>query len=142
MQIRAFEESDAASVTALWEKSFFNLSGHNAPSASIRRKLAYQRELFFVGVQDDKVVGTVIAGYDGHRGWLYSVAVAPEVRRNGLGTALLRHAESALRALGCAKINLQVMPTNSTVVGFYRGLGYDVEERISMGRLLEERTAA
>jgi ribosomal protein S18 acetylase RimI-like enzyme len=139
MQIRTFEESDTAAVTALWEQSFTNLRAHNAPSAAIRRKLDFQRELFFVGEDNGRIVGTVIAGYDGHRGWLYSVAVHPDVRRGGVGTSLLRHAEQALSELGCVKINLQVMPANAAVVEFYRTLGYDVEERISMGKLVEAR---
>jgi ribosomal protein S18 acetylase RimI-like enzyme len=139
MQIRTFEESDTAAVTSLWEQSLPNRTGHNSPAAAIRRKLEFQRELFFVGEDACRIVGTVVAGYDGARGWLYSVVVDPAVRRRGLGTLLLRHAEQALRDLGCAKINLQVMPDNAAVVGFYRTLGYDVEERISMGKRLEAR---
>jgi ribosomal protein S18 acetylase RimI-like enzyme len=100
----------------------------------IRQKLAYQRELFFVGECDGAIVGTVLAGYDGHRGWLYSVAVHPAYQRRGFGTALIRRAEGALAAIGARKINLQVRTSSATVLAFYRSLGYDVEERISMGK--------
>ena len=77
-----------------------------------------------------------MAGYDGHRGWLYSVAVCESVRRSGLATALVREAEQALYALGCRKVNLQVRTTNKSVVQFYESLGYVVEDRISLGRRL------
>ena len=82
------------------------------------------------------VIGSVMAGYDGHRGWLYSVAVQQTCKRGGVGTALVREAERALHALGCEKINLQVRAANEEVVQFYRALGYAVEDRISLGRRL------
>jgi ribosomal protein S18 acetylase RimI-like enzyme len=77
-----------------------------------------------------------MAGYDGHRGWLYSVAVRRDSKRAGIGRALIRHAEEALQALGCAKVNLQVRATNAEVVQFYERLGYAAEDRISLGRRL------
>jgi hypothetical protein len=85
------------------------------------------------------VVGTVVAGYDGHRGWLYRVAVDPRVQRRGLGTALVQHAEAALAALGCPKINLQVRTSNVAVIAFYRKLGWEVEELVSLGKLVPIR---
>ena len=75
-----------------------------------------------------------MAGYDGHRGWLYSLAVAPEARRRGLGSQLVVHAQSALAKLGCQKLNLQVRADNGEVAAFYQSLGFDIEERISMGK--------
>ena len=80
------------------------------------------------------MIGTILAGYDGHRGWLYSVAVHRDYRRQGLGASLVRYAEQALTALGCMKINLQITGGNDAVVGFYEALGYGVEPRISMGK--------
>ncbi|MHC5732249.1 MAG: GNAT family N-acetyltransferase, partial [Nostoc sp.] len=82
------------------------------------------------------ILGTIMAGYDGHRGWLYTVAVSPQYQRQGIGSKLVRHAESVLIAMGCLKINLQVRISNAEVVEFYRKLGYLVEERISMGKLV------
>ena len=75
-----------------------------------------------------------MAGYDGHRGWLYSVAVDPDHRRAGIGKAMVRQAERALRDLGCNKINLQVRERNASVVAFYESLGYSLEPVLGMGR--------
>jgi ribosomal protein S18 acetylase RimI-like enzyme len=98
--------------------------------------LAVQGDLFFVALINGIVVGTVMGGYDGHRGWIYSLAVSPETRRRGIGTALMRHAEQELARRGCPKINLQVLASNAGVVAFYQKLGYAVEERVSMGKVL------
>jgi ribosomal protein S18 acetylase RimI-like enzyme len=136
LEIRVFNEADEPAVAALWREVFPGEGGHNEPSRAIRDKLAYQRELFFVAVADGAVVGTLMAGYDGHRGWLYRVAVDPRHQRQGIGAALVRHAETELVALGCPKINLQVLATNAAVVAFYERMGYHVEERVSMGKRL------
>ena len=76
-----------------------------------------------------------MAGYDGHRGWIYSLAVAPRFRRRGIATALVHHVEQALAARDCPKINLQILPSNSAVIAFYHKLGYTLEDRISMGKI-------
>lgn len=136
MEIRPYIESDEQAVVALWREVFGYKEARNDPATSIRRKLAVQRELFFVAQVEGELAGTIMAGYDGHRGWIYSLAVAPRFRRHGLGTALMRHAEKALIDRGCPKINLQVMPTNAAVVAFYQKLGYNVEERVSMGKTM------
>ncbi len=127
-----------AQVIALWEKVFGYQSAHNQPALAIDKKLAVKDGLFFVAATGDTVVGTIMAGYDGHRGWIYSVAVSPAHQRQGIGTLLMTAAETALRNLGCLKINLQVMPNNEKVTAFYQSLGYDVEERISMGKKVAE----
>jgi ribosomal protein S18 acetylase RimI-like enzyme len=134
MNIRSFQEADTESVTTLWQTVFPDEPPHNAHAVTIRNKLQVQRELLFVGEIGGVVVGTVLAGYDGHRGWLYAVAVHPNYQRRGLGTLLVQHTEAALAATGCPKINLQVRSTNAAVVAFYQGLGYLAEERISMGK--------
>ncbi len=135
-EIRTFEESDTDEVIALWRAVFSYPAPHNQPERAIREKLARQRELFFVAVSELKVIGTVMAGYDGHRGWIYSLAVSAESRRHGIGTALVRHVEAELLALNCGKINLQILAHNEGVVEFYQRLGYAVEPRISMGKVL------
>ncbi|NMM77002.1 GNAT family acetyltransferase [Acidovorax sp. SRB_24] len=129
-----------AGVIALWNTVFGPQTGHNAPALSIAKKRALGNGLFFVCLDDGDgaVVGTTLAGYDGHRGWLYSVAVHPAHRGQGLGAALIRHAEQALAALGCMKVNLQIVEGNAAVAGFYATLGYRVEPRISMGKRLEQ----
>ena len=110
---------------------------HNEPRASIRRKLAVLPELLLVGYENGRLVATAMGGWDGHRGWLYQVAVAPEARGRGHGRAIVEVAEARLRELGCAKLNLQVLASNPAAVGFWRKLGYRVEERFSLGKLLE-----
>jgi ribosomal protein S18 acetylase RimI-like enzyme len=136
MDIRRFHESDIDAVIALWKTVFAYTEPRNDPAKVIRDKLAVQRDLFFVAVEDGAVVGTAMGGYDGHRGWVYSLAVDPDARRNGIGTALMRHVEQELAKRGCPKINLQVLASNAAVVAFYRKLGYAVEERVSMGKVL------
>ncbi|MFB3304003.1 GNAT family acetyltransferase [Pseudomonas sp. AMR01] len=123
-----------AQVVALWQEAFGYETAHNVPTLAIDKKLAVNDGLFFVATDKKTVIGTILAGYDGHRGWLYSVAVQADYRRRGLGASLVRHAEGALSALGCMKINLQITGGNDAVVGFYEALGYGVEPRISMGK--------
>ena len=123
-------------VIALWRTVFGYEAPHNSPELAIDKKLAVQDGLFFVAQEAGDVVGTVLAGYDGHRGWLYSVAVHPKMRQKGLGAELVRHAEQALSKLGCVKINLQILGGNATVAAFYEALGYAVEPRVSMGKIL------
>lgn len=80
-----------------------------------------------------------MAGYDGHRGWIYSLAVRPDHQSQGVGIKLMAHAEASLRELKCLKVNLQVLDTNEGVVEFYKKLGYLVEPRISMGKVLKSK---
>ncbi|MBT9301218.1 GNAT family acetyltransferase [Pseudomonas sp. TAE6080] len=127
-----------AQVAALWQQAFGYDTPHNRPELAIDKKLAVDDGLFFVATDKAAVIGTLMAGYDGHRGWLYSVAVHPDYRRQGLGASLVRHGEQALIALGCLKINLQINLGNDTVVGFYEALGYGVEPRISMGKKIAQ----
>jgi ribosomal protein S18 acetylase RimI-like enzyme len=134
--IRTYEEGDHDQVVALWRRVFPNARPHNDPAKSIALKQREQPELLFVAVDDGRVIGTTMAGYDGHRGWLYHVAVDPDRQGGGIGTQLVRHAERLLAERGCVKVNLQVESDNGGVVSFYKRLGYDVEERVSMGRLL------
>ena len=122
-------------VIALWETVFGYEDNHNKPDLAIDKKLAAQDGLFFVAVLDGTVIGSILAGYDGHRGWLYAVAVHPSHRNQGLGKALVRFAEEALTARGCLKINLQIIAGNPSVA-FYEALGYAVEPRVSMGKKL------
>ena len=93
-------------------------------------------DLLFVATDQGNVIGTAMAGYDGHRGWLYAVAVLPEYRRRGIGTDLVLHAINALRAAGCIKVNLQIRANNAAVRGFYESLGFDAEARLNMGLLI------
>jgi ribosomal protein S18 acetylase RimI-like enzyme len=136
MEIRPYRESDADAVIALWHEVFPITLPHHDPATSIRRKLAVDRELFLVAEIDGAVAGTAMGGYDGHRGWVYSVAVRPDLQRGGIGRALMTELERRLRALDCPKINLQIEGENAQVVAFYEQLGFAVEERVSMGKRL------
>ncbi len=100
--------------------------------------LALLRGLFFVAMDANAVIGTVMAGYDGHRGWIYSMAVRPEYRKQGLGSKLLFFVEEKLAERGCMKINLQIMEGNEAVERFYASNGYLTEERISMGKQVRQ----
>jgi ribosomal protein S18 acetylase RimI-like enzyme len=136
MEIRVFTEKDAPEVIALWTRVFGYAAPHNDPATAIRKKLAVQRDLFFVATEEGRLVGTVMGGYDGHRGWMYSLAVDPQFRRRGIGRMLVHHLERALADRGCLKVNLQVLAENAGITGFYERLGYKVEPRISMGKIL------
>lgn len=126
-------------VVDLWKRVFGYSDAHNDPELSIDKKLAVKDNLFWVAERADEIVGTIMAGYDGHRGWIYSLAVHPDCRSCGLGSELVNHAEESLAALGCMKVNLQIMSHNGSVKDFYLANGYSVEERISMGKRLQSR---
>jgi ribosomal protein S18 acetylase RimI-like enzyme len=136
MHIRPYEDADEPAVIALWGEVLPDSAPHNDPVTTLRKKLAVERDLFFVADVEGTVAGTVMGGYDGHRGWVYAVAVQPAYRRRGIGTALVRHLEEALAGRGCLKVNLQVRAPNAAVVAFYERLGYAVEQRVSMGKRL------
>jgi ribosomal protein S18 acetylase RimI-like enzyme len=136
VRVRSYQPSDHDAIVALWRSVFPDAPRRNDPVRDIARKLAVQPELFLVALDGARVAGTVMAGFDGHRGWVHLVAVDPRLRRRGVGGALMREAESRLAALGCPKLNLQVRGDNAGVVPFYESLGYRVEERISMGKVL------
>ena len=138
LSIRAFRSTDRAELEALWTRVFPDDPPMNAPAKLLARKLTVQPELLLVGVVDERLVASVIAGFEGVRGWINHLAVLPEWRRRGFATELVRAAEAGLRALGCPKVNLQVRATNRGVIAFYESLGYAVEDRISMGRKLED----
>jgi ribosomal protein S18 acetylase RimI-like enzyme len=125
-------------VIAIWKDIFGYETARNDPGFIIDKKIAMGDGLFFVAVHRDEVVGTVMAGYDGHRGWIYSLAVHPGHRKKGMASLLLSHAEKRLASLGCVKINLQVLKENADVQRFYRVNGYALEDRISMGKQIDE----
>jgi ribosomal protein S18 acetylase RimI-like enzyme len=136
MNIRPYRPADGEAVVALWQACDL-VRPWNDPHKDIRRKLGVNPEWFLVGEQDGRIVGTVMAGYEGHRGWINYLAVEPAAQRRGLGRALMAEAERLLRAAGCPKVNLQVRSTNAAVIAFYRRLGYTVDEVTSLGRRLE-----
>ncbi len=136
--VRSYRPDDRESLVSLWARVFPDDPPRNAPDRMIENKLQVQPELLLVAEDDGSVVGAVIAGFDGTRGWMYHLAVTPERRSQGIGASLMRTAEDGLRKLGCPKVNLQVRVTNDGVIAFYRSLGYGVEERASLGKVLGE----
>jgi ribosomal protein S18 acetylase RimI-like enzyme len=137
LTIRPFADADEADVIALWESVFPNDPPWNDPPQIIRRKKEVQRELFLVGEVDGRVIATVLAGYDGFRGWVYHLAVAKTEQRRGHGRTMMAEVERLLRARGCPKINLQVRAANAEVIEFYKAIGYGVEDHACFGKLLD-----
>ena len=136
MEIVTYKDNHFAGVEALWEEVFPADSPWNKAAVAIPEKIKVQPELFIVAEDLGDGIGTAMAGYDGHRGWLYTVAVKTEHQRKGVGSLLLAEAELRLTRLGCGKANLQIRAENEAVRAFYRRHGYLVEERISMGKRL------
>lgn len=136
MFIRQYESNDAKEVIRIWTEVFGYDAPHNDPKLALERKVDFNDGLLFVVVENDSIIGTVMGGYDGHRGWIYSLAVKPEFRKSGTGAKLLQAITAELKRRGCLKVNLQVVGGNQGVVEFYRKNGFAVEERISMGMKL------
>jgi glutathione S-transferase len=137
MLIRPCTPADEGAVIALWQACGLTRPW-NDPRLDFARKMAVQPELFLAGVLDGRIVASVMAGYDGHRGWMNYLAVDPAHRGRGLGAALVRHIEQALVALGCPKLNLQIRADNAAVGAFYARLGYAPDAAFSWGRRLIE----
>ncbi len=140
LSIRRFDASDTDAVVALWQQAFPEYRDvtrpQRNPHLSIANKLATQPELFFVAVLGERIVGTVMGGYDGHRGWMYSLAVDESLRRHGIGTRLVAHVEEVLTSLGCPKLNLQILSAKTDLRAFYEALGYRADPVISLGKRL------
>lgn len=132
MTIRPFEIEDSEAVIALWRECGL-IVPWNDPQRDIERKMQVQPELFFVGKSEGHIVATVMAGYEGHRGWLNYVAVAPDSQKQGLGRQIVEHAIEKLRERGCPKINLQVRASNREVIAFYESLSFQIEDVLNLG---------
>ena len=136
MEVRPFESSDEAAVVQLWTDGGLVVPW-NDPGRDIQRKLKVQPEMFLVGCLDGQVIATVMAGYDGHRGWINYLAVHPDHQRAGFGRLMMKEAERRLRAAGCPKINLQVRGSNAAVIDFYERIGFKRDDVVSLGKRLE-----
>jgi len=135
VRIESYQTSDESAVIDLWQRCGLVVPQNN-PRADIRRKLTVDPELFLVGKVGEEIVATVMAGYEGHRGWINYLAVAPHWQKTGYGREIMARAEELLRARGCPKINLQVRATNRAVIEFYRRIGFSVDEVVSLGKRL------
>ena len=136
MEIRPFDPRDEAAVVRLW-KDCGLVVPWNDPHKDVQRKLKVQPEMFLVGCSDKQVIATVMAGYDGHRGWINYLAVHPERRRTGIGRRMMEEAESRLRQTGCPKINLLVRSSNTEVIEFYKAIGFKPDDVVSLGKRLD-----
>ncbi len=134
--IRDYQAGDRDGVVALWREAFAGDPPRNEPNAVFDRKEHARDGLFFVRVLANRVVGTVLAGFDGIRGWIYHLAVLPEFRRRGLADRMMDHVEAELRTRDCPKINLQVRTSNAEVAAFYERRGYAIDQVISFGKTL------
>jgi ribosomal protein S18 acetylase RimI-like enzyme len=134
--VRPFQAGDTEAIVALWQECGLTRPW-NDPYEDIALKVDFQPELFLVGTLADRVVATVMAGYEGHRGWINYLGVSPDYQRQGIGSQIMAAAEKALRDLGCVKINLQVRETNQAVIAFYRELGFSDDHVLGMGKRLK-----
>lgn len=133
--VRSFQPADRARVIALWERCGLTRPW-NDPNLDIDRKSATDPDGFLIGVADDLLVASVMAGYDGHRGWVNYLAVDPDRRGTGWGRTIMGAAEALLAGRGCPKVNLQIRTSNMAAVRFYESIGYTFDDVVSMGRRL------
>jgi ribosomal protein S18 acetylase RimI-like enzyme len=134
--LRSYLPPDREGLVRLWSVCGL-VRPWNDPDRDIDRKLARDPENLLVVEHDGALVGSVMVGYEGHRGWVNYLAVDPDHQGRGLGRRLMERAEEILGQLGCAKVNLQVRSSNEAAIGFYRRIGYSVDDSVSMGRRLE-----
>ena len=134
---RAFQSADENAVIALWQRAGL-LRSWNNPHKDIFRKLQVQSQWFLVAEQKHSIVASVMAGYDGHRGWINYLAVDPVCQGTGTGRQLMSHVEQLLLEFGCPKINLQIRRGNSDAIAFYEKLGYQPDDVVSYGKRLIE----
>jgi ribosomal protein S18 acetylase RimI-like enzyme len=135
MRLRPYATGDEPAVIALWNDCGLTRPW-NDPVKDIARKLTVQPELFLVGESDGDIVATAMFGFDGTRGWVHYLAVAPSRRGESLGRAVMAEGERLLTAMGCPKLNLQVRSGNERVIDFYRALGYVPDEAVTLGKRL------
>ncbi|MBC7415292.1 MAG: GNAT family acetyltransferase [Herminiimonas sp.] len=130
-----FEAKDASQVVALWHACGLTRSW-NDPMRDIARKQLVQPELFLVLREGETIAATIMAGFDGHRGWVNYLAVAETHRGRGIGRALMAEVEQRLERAGCPKLNLLVRADNYAVLDFYTHLGYVADDAVALGKRL------
>ncbi|WBM71733.1 GNAT family acetyltransferase [Buttiauxella sp. WJP83] len=139
MEIRVFRQDDFEEVITLWERCDL-LRPWNDPEMDIERKLNHDADLFLVAEVGGEVVGSLMGGYDGHRGSAYYLGVHPEYRGRGIANALLSRLEKKLIARGCPKIQIMVREENDLVIGMYERLEYEQQDVVLLGkRLIEDQ---
>lgn len=124
--IAEYSSDDEADMIGLWQECGLVVPWNN-PLSDIARKMADSPELFYSGKIDGQLVASCMAGYDGHRGWIYFLAVAKSQQRTGLAAKLVAHVEAKLIELGCPKMELMVRDTNREVITFYEAIGFGLD---------------
>lgn len=137
MQVRPYQSEDEDAVIELWRRCHLVVPW-NVPKLDIQRKLKVNPELFLVGLIEEEIVFTVMGGYDGHRGWMYYLAVSPDHRHEGYAREIMAFIEAELLKRGCPKINLQIRTSNLEAIKFYQSIGYKPDAVMSMGKRLIE----
>ena len=137
MNIRMYQSTDNKSLIALWDICNLTVSW-NDPQKDIKRKIDENPDLFFVGEINGQIIASCMAGYDGHRGWIYYLAIHPDHQKKGLAKLIMTHAENNLKSMGCPKINLMVRDTNVSVIDFYKTIGYANDSVCVLSKRLEE----
>lgn len=136
LSIRDYQSADRDAVIALWEACGLTRPW-NDPATDIAFCVSRPESTILVGEAGGKLVASVMTGHDGHRGWLYYLAVEPALQKAGHGRAMVAAAEAWLKARGVPKVMLMVRPENTTVRAFYDALGYEEEERVIYARRLD-----
>ena len=136
MKVRHYRNKDRNQVISLWETVFFDAPPWAEPSVLLDKKLSVD-DLIFVAEDNGKLIGTSMAGYDGHSGWIYSVAVDPQHRRMGIGKQLVVYATQVLNDLGSIKVGLQVGTENSGAIEFYKSIGFEIEDRVNLSKFID-----
>ena len=131
MKIREFKIQDYTIVRTLWQVAGLILRPGDELE-DVKLKLQRDPDLFLVAEQFDEIVGSVIGGWDGRRGWIYHLAVKPEHQRKGIGMGLVREVEKRLVAKGAKKVNAQVYKWNEQSYEFFRALGYESQPDLMM----------
>lgn len=137
LTLREAISPDAPAVIALWQACGLTRPW-NDPEADFAQAVAGPTSAVLVVEQERVLAGSVMVGFDGHRGWVYYVAVAPDHRRNGLGRTLMDSAEAWLRARGAPKIQLMVRDDNHAALGFYEALGLERQKVVTLGKFLKD----
>ncbi len=136
MNIRSYQPEDRDAVIRLWRECGL-VAPQNDSAKDIARKLKVNPEWFLVGELEGEIIASCIAGYEGHRGWINYLAVSPAYQRRGLARQMMDETERLLRAAGCPKINLQIRSSNTEVIAFYKSIGFEIDDVVSMGKRLE-----
>ncbi|MBV8925024.1 MAG: GNAT family acetyltransferase [Bradyrhizobium sp.] len=141
LAIAAIEDAEVAAVVALWERCALTRPW-NDPAADIALARKGPNSTVLLGREDEKIVASAMVGHDGHRGWVYYVAVDPDRRGRGLGRTIMSAAEDWLRQAGIAKLQLLVRQENAKASAFYETIGYDEAPVIVFAKWLDGREQA